>query len=61
VVGIPGRVVRSKEPGYPEWTLNHQDMPDPNQERLEQLEKTVARLTDELRQLKKSSGADTPE
>jgi len=61
VVGIPGRVVRTKEPGYPEWTLNHQDMPDPTQERLEQLEKTVARLSEELRRLKGSSGADTPE
>ena len=61
VVGIPGRVVRSKEPGYPEWTLNHQDMPDPTQERLEHLEKTVARLSEELRRLKGSSGAATPE
>ena len=61
VVGIPGRVVRSKEPGYPEWTLNHQDMPDPTQERLEQLEKTVAHLSEELHRLKNSSGANTPE
>ncbi|MGC8529488.1 MAG: serine O-acetyltransferase [Leptospirillia bacterium] len=61
VVGIPGRVVRSKEPGYPEWTLNHQDMPDPTQERLEYLEKTVAQLSCELRQLRGSSGDATPE
>ncbi len=55
VVGIPGRVVRTKESGYPEWTLNHQDMPDPTQERLDQLERAVADLTKEVARLKESS------
>jgi serine O-acetyltransferase len=54
VVGIPGRVVRTKESGYPEWTLNHQDMPDPTQERLDLLEKTLSDLSREISELKKS-------
>lgn len=62
VVGIPGRVVRTKESGYPEWTLNHQDMPDPTQERIEQLERTVARLSDEISRLRDSGpGDNSPE
>jgi serine O-acetyltransferase len=58
VVGIPGRVVRSKETGYPEWTLNHQDMPDPTQERIEALERMVSDLAREVERLKKSSPGD---
>ncbi len=60
VVGIPGRVVRTKEPGYPEWTLNHQDMPDPTQERIEQLERAVDALSKELDRLKGSRAGDPP-
>ena len=60
VVGIPGRVVRTKEPGYPEWTLNHQDMPDPTQERIEQLERAVEALSRELDRLKGSREGDPP-
>ncbi|MCL4485705.1 MAG: serine O-acetyltransferase [Nitrospirae bacterium] len=60
VVGIPGRVVRTKETGYPEWTLNHQDMPDPTQERLEQLEQAVALLSREMARLKGASPGDPP-
>ena len=60
VVGIPGRVVRTKEPGYPEWTLNHQDMPDPTQERIEMLERTVADLAREVERLKGASPGDLP-
>lgn len=52
VVGIPGRVVRSKEEGYPELTLNHQDMPDPTSERLEQAERAIADLAKELGRLR---------
>ena len=59
VVGIPGRVVRTKETGYPEWTLNHQDMPDPTQERLDQLERTVAELSKEVARLKGPSHEDS--
>lgn len=55
VVGIPGRIVRTKEEGYPEWTLNHQDMPDPTQERIEMLEKTVAELASEISELRKNA------
>ena len=48
VVGIPGRVVRTKEQGYPETFLNHQDMPDPFLERIESLEKIISDLREEL-------------
>ncbi len=48
VVGIPGRVVRTKERGYPEAYLNHQDMPDPFLERIESLEKIISDLREEL-------------
>ncbi|MHB1285387.1 MAG: serine O-acetyltransferase [Leptospirales bacterium] len=48
VVGIPGRVVRTKESGYPEAYLNHQDMPDPFLERIESLEKIISDLREEL-------------
>ncbi len=49
VVGIPGRVVRSKDVGYPEEFLNHQDMPDPYIERIESLERIISDLREELR------------
>ena len=58
VVGIPGRVVRSIENGYPEWTLNHQDMPDPTQERLDLLERAVDALTREVARLRGPSSED---
>lgn len=61
VVGIPGRVVRSKEPGYPEWTLNHQDMPDPTQERIDQLERMLSELAREVEQLKKRLSEESPD
>ncbi|AFS53482.1 serine O-acetyltransferase [Leptospirillum ferriphilum] len=48
VVGIPGRVVRTKERGYPEAYLDHQDMPDPFLERIESLEKIISDLREEL-------------
>jgi serine O-acetyltransferase len=48
VVGIPGRVVRTKEKGYPETFLDHQDMPDPFLERIESLEKIISDLREEL-------------
>ncbi|MHB1605680.1 MAG: serine O-acetyltransferase [Leptospirales bacterium] len=48
VVGIPGRVVKMKERGYPETYLNHQDMPDPFLERIESLEKIISDLREEL-------------
>ena len=48
VVGIPGRVVRTKERGYPETFLDHQDMPDPFLERIESLEKIISDLREEL-------------
>ena len=48
VVGIPGRVVRTKERGYPEAYLDHQDMPDPFLERIESLEKIIMDLREEL-------------
>ena len=60
VVGIPGRVVRTKEPGYPEWTLNHQDMPDPTQERLELLERAIADLGREVARLRERPPGDKP-
>jgi len=49
VVGIPGRVVRTKDVGYPEEFLNHQDMPDPYLERIESLERIISDLREELR------------
>lgn len=54
VVGIPGRVVRTKEEGYPEVYLNHQDMPDPFLERIESLEKIISDLREEIDASRKS-------
>jgi serine O-acetyltransferase len=54
VVGIPGRVVRTKEEGYPEAYLNHQDMPDPFLERIESLEKIISDLREEIDASRKS-------
>ncbi len=54
VVGIPGRVVRTKEEGYPEAYLNHQDMPDPFLERIESLEKIISDLREEIDSSRKS-------
>lgn len=56
VVGIPGRVVRSLDAGYPEEFLNHQDMPDPYLERIESLERIISDLREELRLKKDPSG-----
>ncbi|MDA8059652.1 MAG: serine O-acetyltransferase [Nitrospiraceae bacterium] len=55
VVGIPGRVVRSKDIGYPEDFLNHQDMPDPYLERIESLERIISDLREELHLRKNQS------
>ena len=54
VVGIPGRVVRTKDEGYPEAYLNHQDMPDPFLERIESLEKIISDLREEIDSSRKS-------
>jgi serine O-acetyltransferase len=47
VVGVPGRVIKS-EADAPETTLNHTQLPDPVNERLEALEQEVRELKKRL-------------
>jgi serine O-acetyltransferase len=49
VVGVPGRVIKS-EADAPETTLNHTQLPDPVNERLEALEQEVRELKKRLLQ-----------
>jgi serine O-acetyltransferase len=54
VVGVPGRVTRTKDRHFPGINLDHTHLPDPVTERLERLQHEIDALEEHLKEHRKS-------
>ena len=57
VVGVPGRVTRTKDRHFPGLNLDHSHLPDPLTERLETLQHEIDALEQHLKEHRKSQSA----
>ena len=57
VVGVPGRITRTKDRHFPGINLNHTHLPDPLTERLESLQHEIDALEQHLKEHRKSQPA----
>ncbi len=58
VVGVPGRVTRTKDRHFPGINLDHTHLPDPLTERLEKLQHEIDALEEHLREHRKTPGGN---
>jgi serine O-acetyltransferase len=54
VVGVPGRITRTKDRHFPGINLDHTHLPDPLTERLESLQREIDALEKHLKEHRKS-------